>query len=203
MTNTLRLHDFTLSGHAHRIRLFCGLLQLPLTLVSVDLRQGQQKRPEFLAMNVFGQVPVLEDGDTAVADSNAILLYLALRHDRDRRWWPEDALAQARVQQWFSAAAGPLANGLARQRVLSLFGGEPEARAAELSRQLLDAMTRQLQRSRYLASDAHPTLADVALYSYTARAHDGGVDLADRPDIRRWLADIESLPGFVPMAEAS
>lgn len=198
----IRIHDFTLSGHAHRVRLFCSLLGLPVELHPVDLRAGQQKSAAFLAMNPFGQVPVIEDGDVALGDSNAILLYLALKHDTARRWWPESALDQARVQQWLSAAAGPLANGPARMRVLKLFGGAPEARAADLAQQLFDSMERQLGLSRYLASQEHPTIADIAMYSYTARAGDGGLSLDAWPAVRRWLQDIEQLPGFTPMPEA-
>lgn len=197
----IRIHDFTLSGHAHRVRLFCSLLGLPVELHPVDLRGGEHKSPAFLAMNTFGQVPVIEDGDVTLADSNAILLYLALQHDPHRTWWPQSALAQARVQQWLSAAAGPLANGPARLRVLKLFGGAHEARAADLAQQLFDSMERQLGRSRYLASTEHPTIADIAMYSYTARAGDGGLSLDNWPAVRRWLGDIEQLPGFVPMPE--
>lgn len=200
---TIRIHDFSLSGHAHRVRLFCSLLGLPVELQTVNLRAGEQKSPEFLAMNPFGQVPVINDGEATVADSNAILLYLALKHDPQRSWWPQEPLQQARVQQWLSAAAGPLANGPARLRVLKLFGaGEPERRAAELSQQLFEGMERQLAQSRYLASADHPTIADVAMYSYTARAGDGGLSLEPWPSVRRWLANIEALPGFVAMPEA-
>lgn len=199
--NPIRIHDFTLSGHAHRVRLFCSLLGLPVELHPVDLRGGEQKSHDFLAKNPFGQVPVIEDGEVTLADSNAILLYLALQHDPTRTWWPEAALTQARIQQWLSAAAGPLANGPARLRVLRLFGGAHEARAADLSQQLLSSMERQLAQHRYLAATEQPTIADVAMYSYTARAGDGGLSLAGWPAVRRWLADIERLPGFVPMPE--
>ena len=197
----IRIHDFTLSGHAHRVRLFCSLLGLPVELHPVNLRGGEQKAPDFLAKNPFGQVPVIEDGEVTLADSNAILLYLALKHDPARTWWPEAALTQARIQQWLSAAAGPLANGPARLRVLRLFGGAHEARAADLAQQLLSSMERQLAQHRYLAATDQPTIADIAMYSYTARAGDGGLSLEGWPAVRRWLADIEQLPGFVPMPE--
>ncbi|HYD65400.1 glutathione S-transferase N-terminal domain-containing protein [Azospirillum sp.] len=77
----IRLHRHPLSGHAHRVELMLSLLRLPCEPVDVDLRAGAHKRPEFLAKNPFGQVPVIEDGDVTLADSNAILVYLALRYD--------------------------------------------------------------------------------------------------------------------------
>ena len=78
----IRLYRHPVSGHAHRVELMLSLLGLPAELVDVDLFGGaQQGRPEFLAKNPFGQVPVIEDGDATVADSNAILVYLATRYD--------------------------------------------------------------------------------------------------------------------------
>ena len=71
---SITLYSFPLSGHAHRPRLLLSLLGLDYTLVNVDLRAGEQKKPEFLQKNPFGQVPALDDGDLTIADSNAILL---------------------------------------------------------------------------------------------------------------------------------
>lgn len=76
----LRLHRFERSGHCHRVQLLLSLLHLPVQLIEVNLAGGAQKRPAFLAMNPFGQVPVLEDGELAIADSNAILVYLVEKY---------------------------------------------------------------------------------------------------------------------------
>ena len=75
-TAPIRLYGFPLSGHAHRARLLLTLLGLPFEETTVDLAGGAHKRPDFLARNLFGQVPVIEDGDATIADSNA-------RHTRD------------------------------------------------------------------------------------------------------------------------
>ena len=73
----MKLYHHPLSGHSHRARLFLSLLGLPHELVEVDLKSGAHKKTEFLKLNPFGQVPVLEDNDVVIADSNAILVYLA------------------------------------------------------------------------------------------------------------------------------
>ena len=72
----IRVYSFLLSGHAHRVRLFLSLLGLPSETVDVDLAAGARE-PAFLALNPLGQVPVIDDGGTVIADSNAILVYLA------------------------------------------------------------------------------------------------------------------------------
>lgn len=194
----LVLHQFRLSGHCHRVELFLSLLGLPYARVDVDLPNRAHKAPDFLRMNAFGQIPVLEDGDVTLADSNAILVYLASRYDKDARWLPKDPVKAAMVQRWLSVAAGQLASGPAAARLVTLFGAPHNA--AELiarSNALFAVMETELGNRSFLAG-ADPTLADVANYSYTALAPEGNVDLAPYPNLRAWLARIEDLPGFLP-----
>src|SRR5689334_7210285 len=91
---------------------------------------GAHKKPEFLAKNPFGQVPVLEDGEVTLADSTAILLYLAERYDEAGRFWPRTAEGKARVQRWLSIASGPLAFGPAAARRARLLGAKLDYQAA-------------------------------------------------------------------------
>ena len=196
----IRLYRFALSGHSHRAQLMLSLLGLPMQMIDVDLAEGEQKAPDFLARNPFGQVPVIDDGAITVADSNAILVYLATRYDPTGRWLPRDAAGAARVQRWLSVAAGPLAFGPALARLIRLFGSKIDpSMALALAAELFSVMEAHLARQAFLAGD-QPTIADVALYSYTAHAPEGGVSLEPYPGIRAWLARIEALPGFVPMA---
>ncbi|HJV71482.1 glutathione S-transferase [Ideonella sp.] len=195
---TIRLYRYPLSGHAHRAELMLSLLGLPFTRVDVDLLGGEQRQPEFLARNPFGQVPVIEDGEVTVADSNAILVYLAGRYDDTGRWLPRDPAGAARVQRWLSVAAGPLAEGLARARADVVFGRPRERRPHEVAARLLPVMEQHLARQAFFADD-HPTIADIALYTYTAHVPEGGISLEPYPQIRAWLARVEALPGFVGM----
>lgn len=197
--NPIVLHTFALSGHAHRVQLFLSLLGLPVRLVDVDLRAGEHKKPEYLRKHPFGQVPLIEDGDVTLWDSNAILVYLATRYDQTGTWYPRDAVAAARVQQWLSAAAGPLAFGPSHARAIKLFGLPLDyERALTIAGQLMPVLDQALEGKQFLVGD-NPTIADVAMYSYTARAPEGGISLEPFGNIRAWLARIEALPGFVPM----
>ena len=198
---TTRLHGHPLSGHVHRVELFLSLLGLPFEKVAVDLGSGEHKRPAFLALNPFGQLPVIEDGELVLADSNAILVYLALTHDADGRWLPRDPIGAARVQRWLSVAAGQLAYGPAAARVAVLFGRPQEQAPRDAAARLFALMDAQLAAQPFLAA-THPTIADVALYSYTAHAPEGGVGLAPYAQLRAWLARIEALPGFVGLVHS-
>src|SRR4029077_16221900 len=102
--------------------LMLRLLDLPYEFRVVDLPAGEQKSPAFLRLNPFGTVPVIEDGGTVVADSAAILVYLATRYDETRHWLPAAPAGAGAVQRWLSMAQGPLANGPAVLRVAKVFG---------------------------------------------------------------------------------
>jgi len=196
---TMKLYHYPLSGHAHRARLFISLLGIPHDLVEVDLRSGAQKAPEFLALNPFGQVPVLDDDGTIVSDSNAILVYLATKLGRTD-WLPADAKGAAAVQRWLSVAAGDVAFGPAAARLITVFGASynPDDVIAR-AHVLLKRLEAHLAGRDWLVGAA-PTIADVALYSYLSSAPEGNVDLSAYPSVNALLRRIEALPGFVPFA---
>jgi len=194
----IRLHRFVLSGHAHRAELFLSLLGLPYETVEIDLAHGAQKRPEFLALNPFGKVPVIEDDGAVIADSQAILVYLALRYDTSGRWLPREPLAAAQVQQWLVQAAGPLASGAAAARWLALTGKPVPPALVDTASTLLRQMEAHLSGRDWLVGSA-PTIADIALYSYTAHVPEGGVPLEPYPALRAWLGRVEALPGFIDL----
>jgi glutathione S-transferase len=195
---TITLHGFPLSGHSHRVQLALSLMGLPHQVVQVDLKAGAHKTPEFLRLNPFGQVPVLDDDGTTLFDSNAILVYLATQYDADRRWLPRDPKGQADVQAWLSVAAGLIAFGPAAARLITVFGAKYNAdEVVARAHGLLKVMDAQLATRSFLVGNA-PTLADIAGYSYIAAAPEGNVDLSAYPNVRAWLARVEALPGFVP-----
>lgn len=197
-TRTRVLHGLRMSGHSHRAELFLSLLGLPYRFIEVDFAGGALQHPDFLALNPYGQVPVLEDGEIVIADSVAILVYLAGRY-APGRWLPADALGQARVQRWLSVAQGPLAYGAAAARLITVFGAD--FRAEEViarAHRMLGVMELALTGRVWLVGDA-PSLADVALYSYVDLAPEGNVSLHSYPSVQAWLARIEALPGFLPM----
>ena len=198
----LRLYSFPKSGHSHRAQLLLSLLGLPVELVTVNLAKGEQKQPAFLAKNQFGQVPVLEDGAFTLADSNAILVYLAEKYDSSHRYWPTEPEPRARIQRWLSVAAGQLVAGPCAARLVRVFGAPLDhPLAVRKAHELFVLLEGELATRPFLVGDSI-TLADIALYSYTAHAPEGDVSLEPYPAIRTWLSRIEALPGFVPMLQS-
>lgn len=198
----ITLYRFSRSGHSHRAELFLSLLGLPVTPIDVDLAGGEHKTPAYLALNCFGQVPVIQDGDVTVADSNAILYYLASRYGA-AHWLPCEPAEAAQVQRWLSVAAGQLAYGPCAARLVTVFGASfNPAEVIARAHALFAVMDAELSQRNFLLGD-QPSIADIAHYSYTAHAPEGNVSLADYPHLRAWLARIEALPGFVPMPKTA
>lgn len=197
MSNAIRIHRHPLSGHSHRVQLFAALAGINHELIDVDLLAGEHKKEPFLSLNPAGQVPVIEDGETVVSDSNAILVYLARKYAPN--WLPESAEAFAEVQKFLSLAAGDIASGPATARLITVFGADLDADAAKrIAARAFDRLEAHLEGREFLVGD-RPTIADVAIYSYTAHAPEGNVSLTPYPNIRRLLSSIEGLKGFVPM----
>ncbi|MBV1876798.1 MAG: glutathione S-transferase [Pseudomonadales bacterium] len=201
--SAITLYRHPLSGHSHRVELLLSLLGLDTKIVDVDLMSGAHKQAEFIQKNTFGQVPVVEDGDVVIADSNAILVYLATKYDPERTWLPVEANQAAETQRFLSIAAGPVATGPASARLVTVFGaGLDHQNAIDTAHKVLIVLEKHLQNRRWLAAD-HPTIADLANYAYIAHAPEGEVALDQYPNIRKWLKRIESLSGFLPMQATS
>lgn len=198
----IRLYRSALSGHAHRVQLMLSLLGLPYSMVDVDMRGGEHKRLPYLAMNPFGQVPLIDDNGTVLYDSNAILWYLARTYGGER-WLPSDIATQSVIMQWLSMAAGPVFNGPCAARLIRLFGAPLDpVRAAAIADKLFEVLEQHFAQAPFAIGE-HASVADVAVYSYVAHADEGGLDLAPYPAIRAWLARVEALPGFVPMRRSA
>ena len=191
------LHGTPLSGHTHRVALLLRMLDLPYRFVdaSADVRRS----PEFRRLNPLGQVPVLRDGDQVLADSNAIMVYLVKRYAPTSGWLPEEPVAAAQVQRWLSIAAGEIMYGPAIARMIAQWSmdGDP-GHSSRVAARLLAFLDGHLTGRAYLAAD-HPTIADLACYSYVAHAPEGGIPLEGFPAIRAWLGRVEALPGFYAM----
>lgn len=197
----MKLYYHPLSGHAHRAVTFASFLGLDVELVLVDLAAGEHKSEAFLKINSFGQVPALVDGDVTITDSNAILVYLAKKAGRTD-WLPEAPQAAANVQKWLSVAAGQIAFGPAAARLITVFGAPFNAEEViSRAHAILGQIEDELDGKNWIIGGAQPTIADVALYSYIARAPEGNVDLSAYGRVNAWLRRIEALPGFTPFVE--
>ncbi len=196
-TPEITLHGTELSGHCHRVELMLRMLGLPFRYVAAPA--AVRSSPEFLELNPLRQIPVLQDGDVTLADSNAILVYLAKRYAPGSQWLPEEPVAAAHVQRWLSIAAGQVMYGPATARMVALWSFPGDlARAKQIAAALLRFMNDHLSTRSFLAAD-HATIADLACYSYVAHAPEGGIPLREHASVLAWLRRVEALPNFKPI----
>ena len=197
MTNALRIYSFPLSGHSHRVELFASLAGIAHEVINVDLANGEQKSEAFLALNPAGQVPAIVDGDNVIADSNAILVYLARKYAPS--YLPDDLLTEVEIQKFLTLSAGEIAFGPAAARLINVFKAPLDPGfAAATAQKVLNKLDVHLTDKEYLVANK-PTIADISIYSYVAHAPEGGISLEEYPNVRRLLKNIESLQGFIPM----
>ncbi|MFS3136289.1 glutathione S-transferase family protein [Gluconacetobacter sacchari] len=190
------LYNCPPSGNCYKVRLFAALVGIDLDIRDVDLVAGAHKTPEFTALNPWQQVPVLQDGETIIWDSQAILLYLAEKHGK-ATWWPGDPAARARVVEWLSVSVNEIQHGPADARLVKKFDYPLRYEdAVSASARTLAVIDRHLAIHAWLAGEG-PTLADCAAYPYLALAPEGGISLDAYPALRQWLGRVEALPGYV------
>lgn len=195
---SITLYGTPPSGHAHRVEALLKLLGLPYSYVTAtaDVRQT----PGFLALNPLGQIPVLQDGDTVICDSTAILIYLVETYAPDSPWLPRDPKTRAEVQRWLSIASAEVRFGPAAARAVTqwnMAGNLDTAKA--IAARLFNFMEAHLTDRAFLAAP-HPTVADLACHAYIAHAPEGGIDLSPYPHIQTWLSRVAAIPGFTDMA---
>lgn len=194
----MKLYDLELSGNCYKVRLFAALAKIPLEIVAVDFLGGEHRRPPLIGLNPWGELPILEDGDVVLRDSQAILVYLAARYGGDYGL-PSDPAGLGEVMQWLSTSANEIQNGPGAARLVDKFGyAIDKADTLKRAARILPLVDAHLASRRWLALD-RPTIADCAVMPYVALAPEGGVSLQPYPNLRQWIGRIKELPGFVAM----
>ncbi len=194
----MKLYNVPLSGNCHKIRLMLSILGVKHEVVPIDMSKGEHKTPEYLAINPLGKVPAFEDDGAVIWDSQAILVYLARKHDRTD-WFPEDPAGMAEVVKWLSFATHEVWNGPAIARAIIKFKRPLDLPAAQkLTQDALGILDGWLKTRAWLAC-SRPTIADIACYPYTAMAWEGEVDMTPYKAVDAWIKRIEALPGYIGM----
>jgi glutathione S-transferase len=195
----MKLYDSAISGNSYKVRLVAAQLGIPCTIVPVDILQGHTRTPEFLRLNPNGRAPVLDDDGFVLAESNAILAYLA----RGSRLLPEESHRWALVLQWMFFEQYSHEPYIATSRFLLQHRPDSPERAAALSVRrdggwaALGILERHLAEHAFMVGEY--TIADIALFAYTHVAHEGGFPLDDYPHVRAWIDRVRATRGFVAM----
>ena len=203
---SLILHEYAASGNCYKIRLTAALLGVALERRQYDIVAGETRTPAFLStVNANGRIPVLQDGDRFLPESNAACFYLA----DGSALVPQDRFERADMLRWMFWEQYNHEPNIATLRFWLAFVGEENL--SDLQRQQIAAkraggeaalqlMEDQLGRTPFMVG-AHLTLADIALYAYTHVAGEGGFGLSAYPNIGQWLARVAAQPGYIAITD--
>ncbi|TPM44270.1 glutathione S-transferase family protein [Mesorhizobium sp. B2-2-3] len=196
------LYSMIDSGNCYKPRLLMAKLGLPFTTVEVSSHTGDTRKADFVAKNPNAMVPLLElDDGRRIAESNAILLYLA----EGTRFLPADKYERGLAYQWLFFEQYSHEPYIAVRKALLTFperakDATPERLAVTLERgnKALGVMNKYLENNAFFAGSAY-SIADMALYAYTHTAEQGGFQLDAYPAVAAWLDRVVADPGHVSM----
>ena len=195
----MKLYNVAYSGNSYKVRLLLAHLGIPCEIIEVDILKGESRTAEFLKINPNGRTPVLDDNGFVLAESNAILAYLA----KGTKFLPEDRKAFGPVLQWMFFEQYSHEPYIATSRFwLQHKPDSPEKSALLASKRgggwgALKIMEEHLSKNDFFVGDY--SIADIALFAYTHVSHEGGFSLDAFPKIRAWIERVQTQPGFVPM----
>lgn len=189
----LKLYEYQPSGNCYKIRLLLSYLNIEYESINIDILKQETQTPEFLKLNPDGRVPVLVDGDNVLAESNAILWYLA----DGTSYIPADKFQQAKVLQWMSFEQSSIVTNIAKSRFfISILKSEDKYKEKlkelkVLGYEALDIMEERLTLNDYFVGNQY-TIADISLYAYTHMAEEGKFDLSKYHNINKWLSRVKN-----------
>lgn len=200
----LILHEYAPSGNCYKIRLTAALTGKAIERRSYDIMAGETRTADFLAkVNANGRIPVLQDGERFLPESNAACFYLADGTDLI----PSDPFDRADMLRWMFWEQYNHEPNIATVRFW--MGWIGEANLDDLQRALLlgkraagvaalTLMDEHLATRHWFVGGA-PSLADICLYAYTHVAEEGGFALAPFPAVRAWIARLGQLDAVIPI----
>lgn len=194
----LTLYDYGPSANCLKVRVLLRQLGIHHERVPVDIFAGESKTDEYRTLNPARRTPALGlDDGRALAESNAILLYLA----EGTPFLPLDRVELGRVHQWLFFEQNLVEPNVGTARFWRLTGRDglrPEAfeQRRESGADALRVLDDSVAGRDFLVADTY-SVADLALYAYTHVAHDAGIDMAAFPAIAAWLGRVEATDGFV------
>jgi glutathione S-transferase len=196
----MRLYNVAYSGNCYKVRLLLAQLGFDCEIIEVDILKGESRTAEFLKINPNGRTLVLDDNGFVLAESDAILAYLA----RGSKFLPEDTKQWGLVFQWMFFEQYSHEPYIATSRFWRQHKPDSAERSAVLAARrdggwaALKVMEARLSENDFFIADY--SIADIALFPYTHVSHEGGFPLDDFPRIRVWIERVKQQPGFIPMS---
>ncbi len=181
--------------NGYKISICLEELELPYTVKVVDVREGEQFKPEFLALNPNAKVPVIidQDNEHIVFESCAILLYLA---EKTGRLLPKEEKAKSEAIQWLFFQAASIGPMLGQRAHFSFFAPEKIPYAIERytkeTERLFGVLEERLEERKFICDEY--SIVDIAHFGWFYRAKRMGFGFEQFPNIAAWLDRLLARP---------
>ncbi|MDD0814198.1 glutathione S-transferase N-terminal domain-containing protein [Curvibacter sp. HBC28] len=186
--------------NGHKIHIMLEECGLPYEAIPINIGQGDQFQPDFLAISPNNKIPALVDPDgpggepIAIFESGAILLYLA---QKTGLFLPSDERERLQVLQWLMFQMGGVGPMLGQAHHFRMYAPEKIDYAIQRytneAKRLYGVMDRQLARHPFIAG-AHYSIADIAIYPWLRSWQNQGIDWADHPHLKAWFERLGERP---------
>lgn len=186
--------------NGHKVHIMLEECGLPYRAHNIDIGQGDQFTPEFLAISPNNKIPAIVDPNgldgqpISLFESGAILIYLASKVNRFLGTTDREKFT---VLQWLMFQMGGLGPMLGQAHHFRIYAPEhidyAVSRYTNEAKRLYGVMDRQLEKHRFIAGDEY-TIADIACFPWTRSWKNQGIDWADYPHAKRWHDEIAERP---------
>ncbi|MBY6211717.1 glutathione S-transferase N-terminal domain-containing protein [Microbulbifer agarilyticus] len=184
--------------NGHKASCTLEALEIPYESHFVNIVEGEQKKPEFLAMNPNGRIPVIVDraqDNFAVFESGAIMVYLA---EKAGKLLPTDSKGRTTVMQWLMFQMGGVGPMMGQANVFYRYLPEKLQPAIDRyhneCRRLFEVLDTRLAEREWLADDY--SIADIANWCWVRTHKWSGVSVEGLEHLNRWLSAMYEQPGM-------
>ena len=193
------IHLYTASTpNGHKVSCLLEALEMPYEVHSVNLAEGEQKKPEFLKISPNGRIPAIVDTDNdglSIFESGAIMLYLA---DKAGKLIPDDLKGRAKVTEWLMFQMGGIGPMMGQANVFYRYLDDKIDvainRYHKECRRLFEVLDNHLKDNQFLVNDF--SIADIANWCWIRTYKWSGINFENLPHLERWMKEIYSIKGM-------
>ena len=195
----IKLYDNPLCGNCFKVKLLLVQSKIPFESVIIDVFKGESRKAQFLQINNAGKIPAIDDNGFILNESNAILLYLAEKYNKNLL--SESLDERGKIYSWIFYNKTSVDPNLAKARAIKKFFPSDKQNSKELEFlqregiKSLELIDKHLSRNDFFVNNY--SVADIAMYPYIKLSYEGGIDIDIFKNITLWMNRVENTKEFI------
>lgn len=195
----IKLYDNPLSGNCFKVKLFLVQSKIPFESIIIDVFKGESRKAPFLQINNAGKIPAIDDNGFILNESNAILLYLAEKYNKNLL--SENLDERGKIYSWILYNKTSVDPNLAKARAIKKFFPPEKQNSKELEFlqsegiKSLELIDKHLSGNDFFVNNY--SVVDIAMYPYIKLSYEGGIDIDIFKNITLWMNRVENTKEFI------